>query len=271
MNKNYVKTSRGVFTCFSSEEIKQNKPTLVFFAAMGINSAYLDFYNLFTFLDESKYNLISVDMLGSGFSSDPVYHQRTLENYSKEVSELLAKVGGSKLFIVSHSFSAVYLLNILHQKQKDFQVSGLIGIDPTAPKIMLHDTDQLNISLNEAKQSQKSNQGMDTDINPWLTDPLVKKAKKIYQKKSGNFFEIDELKEAVRTLKKTQDMKIGTELPTLSILSALNYPDYIKWGNPYFNENNASIQLVLNGHHFLQWLHPQLIAGFISFFVDNLI
>ncbi|RYL94972.1 alpha/beta hydrolase [Sporolactobacillus sp. THM7-4] len=271
MKKIYLKTSKGTFTCFSTEQISKSNPTIVFFPAMGINSAYLDFYNVFNFLDEKKFNLLSVDMLGSGFSADPVYRPRTLENYSEEISKLLAQVPGSKLFIVSHSFSAIYLLNVISQKPTTFKISGFIGIDPTSSEIMIHHQNDLENNLAEAKKNRESNIEMDADINPGLPDSLISQAQDLYRRKSGNPFEINELEESIKTIKKTEKMKINSNLPTLSILSSLNYPNYVKWGNPYFNQNNSSFQVVLNGHHFLQWLHPQLIANLISVFNCSLI
>lgn len=37
-----------------------------------------------------------------------------------------------KIFIVAHSFSGIYSLNILN----NINVAGFIGIDPTSPKII---------------------------------------------------------------------------------------------------------------------------------------
>ncbi|WP_056961534.1 alpha/beta hydrolase [Fructilactobacillus florum] len=262
-----MKTKNGTFNYFINENFDRKNPTIFFWAAMGINSSYFDYFNLFKYINTEKINLISVDQLGSGFSGYPNNNKRTLENYSTEMKEFIGCFNLKKIFIVAHSFSGIYSLNILN----NINVAGFIGIDPTSPKIIKKYENQIQKNLNEALESKNNNQHMDTDINPSLPSNIKSEAMVLYKNISGNEFEINELQEAHNTINKMLSSSISDKIPTLTFLSTLNLNSYKKYGNPYFNKNVNSSEIILNGHHFLQWLHPKLMATYIATFIDNIV
>lgn len=61
----------------------------------------------------------------------------------------------------------------------------------------------------------------------------------------GNNYQIAEISGAKKTIEKLAHSSIEN-IPSLSILSSLNYNDYKKYDNPYFNSNPNSIEVVLS-------------------------
>ncbi|UQS82808.1 hypothetical protein MOO45_03970 [Bombilactobacillus folatiphilus] len=104
----------------------------------------------------------------------------------------------------------------------------------------------------------------DADINPLLPADLATRCQKLYTDLSGSTTEIAELKAAPQTLESMKNLQLPDEISALSFISSLNAAGYEQYGNPYFNQNPYSIQIKLNGHHFLHWLHPKLMAQFIA-------
>ena len=79
----------------------------------------------------------------------------------------------------------------------------------------------------------------------------------------GNEFQISELLEAKKTVKTMDNIKLSEEIPSMSILSTLNISDYNNFGNPYFNRNKYSLEIVLNSHHYVHWKQLNLVVDFI--------
>ena len=267
MYRKICSTRFGSFTYFTNHATLLHKyPNIIFLGTMGINSTYLDFYQIFQYLDDTEFNIISIDMLGSGFSGKPQNKCRSAANYCQEILEVIRQFSPeSDFFTVSHSFNATYLLHLMAKNR--FLGKGFIGIDPTVPKAMNHHLDEFTSNLREARAAN----GNEVDINPALPPNLQKAARELYQSISGNPYEISELIEAPKSVELTLSDRVPSTIPTLSVLSTLNYEDYQKWGNPYFNKNSKSAEVVLNGHHFLQWLHPHLIADLILDFANNIL
>lgn len=259
-----ITTSLGDFSCFTGNPTK-TKPYLVFLGTMGINCTYFDFYNVVKHINPHEFNVMCIDMLGAGFSSSPVNKKRNLENYTKELSTLIKHIDKTRCFLIAHSFNALYALNYMNLEPK--KISGFIGIDPTAPEIMKHYKNELESNLKEAKSADKKMKNF--ELNPNLPSNLQKKAQALYTKLSGNSYEISELKESFKTLKQASKITVSEVVPTMSLLSTLNAAEYKKWGNPYFNDNQRSLEVVLHGHHFLQWVQPFAIAKLIESFVGS--
>lgn len=261
IKKVIVNTKYGDFITYQS--IKNKKyPTILFLSAMGINSSFFDYYYIYKYLEKENVNIISTDILGCGISFCPYKKERTLENISNELKSFIYTIDFSDFYLMAHSFTSMYVMNIYNQTS----VSGLIFIDPTIPESIIYNKNSIKQSINEAYNNKKNYDGMDADVNPKLPNNLKRIAEKFYKNYSGNECEISELKESLNTSEKMLNKRISG-IKTLSFLSTMNYQIYRKMGNPYFNDNKSSVTMVLNGHHFLQWIYPKFISQQIYYFI----
>ncbi|MDF7665235.1 alpha/beta hydrolase [Bifidobacterium sp. ESL0745] len=269
----YLDTPYGDFHyCICNTHEAQR--TMVAFTCMGINSAEYDFYGLANAISPTT-RLILVDLLGSGKSGQPKNAERNLENIRAEIAGFLNGLHLDRYYLCTHSFTAIYLLKCLSVPSIRSSVTGFIAIDPSIPAMMCSHTDDFTSNLEEAEANRKRHaSGMaiampDADINPLLPDTARKDCFELYCNLSGNPSEISELHEATATAEKTQNLKLDDDIPSLSFLSTLNLPHFLEFGNPYFNSNQKSAEVVLQGHHFLHWLHPDMMGRIINGFIDE--
>lgn len=267
----YKKTTYGTFHCVSNYHFKQKKPTVIFFTCMGINSAYYDYYNLTNAL-KNDINYLSIDLLGAGNSGLP-NSIRTLENITKEISECINSFSFNEVYICCHSFTALYLLNALNSNLIKSKILGFIGIDPSSTKAMLNSKDVFSQNLDEALNNKKKKENFeniqypDADVNPLLSETMYKDCFALYCSLSGSESEISELNMAINNIKNMSGIALPQDIPSLSFISTLNSKDYANFGNPYFNSNTKSLEITMNGHHFLHWIHPIMMAKIINQFI----
>lgn len=270
----YKKTDYGDFHVVRNYHFEQKKPTIIFFTSMGINSSYYDYYNLVNSI-KSNINYLLIDLLGAGESSLPNNPTRTIENISQEVSECINSFALDEIYICCHSFTAMYLLNAISSRLIKSQILGFIGIDPSSADTMLNSKDVFSQNLDEALNNKKKKEELqeikypDADVNPLLSQEMYDKCFSLYCSLSGSNSEISELNMAIANSKKMRGVKLPKDIPSLSFISTLNARDYEKFGNPYFNLNNKSFEIKMNGHHFLHWIHPVLMGKLIYQFTNN--
>ena len=126
---------------------EESEVTLVFMAGGGTCSPILDFKTLYC-LFEHEYRIAVVEKSGYGFSEDSDA-ARDIDSILQETREALRQVGiRGKLVLVPHSLSgieAIYWAN-----RYPGEISAIIGLDPTVPKI--HAAQKINfISVHVAK------------------------------------------------------------------------------------------------------------------------
>ncbi|WEV54329.1 alpha/beta hydrolase [Leuconostocaceae bacterium ESL0723] len=266
-----IEVNRHRLNIFENE-IGAGKPTFVFLSGMGIGAAYYDFYRLTEEL--SDYHLVLVDLLGHGLNiQGQAFTERNATNIQAELAEVLKNYAGENTAVVAHSFMGVYL-NLLLQNNRP-KLGGLVFIDPTVPAALLNQPAAIQSGLTEAQAAQKLHrQGQplprpDADLDPALPEGLAQAAQELYLSTSGSALEINELENALATARLAQDLTIPANYPTLNFMSSLNHRDYLNFGNPYFNEQERSAAVLLNGHHFLHWLHPRFMAASITNFLAH--
>ena len=269
---NSLQTEFGTFNFYQYIESSKENLTLIFLSGIGINSSYYDFFNVIEELkSKTTLNLVTLDILGSGLSDKPINKARTLDNITTEINCFLNTLDCRNIVFVCHSFSAVYILNLINSRsyRKKYNVKGFIGIDPTSSHMMLHYASDFDYSLDEVLRIKEKRKEKDyfeidkTDINPHLEKNLFDECKNCYSNLVGNEFQISELLEAKKTVKTMDNIKLSEEIPSMSILSTLNISDYNNFGNPYFNRNKFSLEIVLNSHHYVHWKQLNLVVDFI--------
>lgn len=272
-----MKTNFGEFY-FREHKGARKDYSVIFLSGLGVNSAYYDFYNLLNELaSQTSFNLISVDLLGSGLSGIPNNANRSLEVISNEINTFVNHLACKKVIFCCHSYSSLYVLNLICHSENFFMnytIEGFIGIDPTASSVMQHFMDDFDYLLKEAtKVKEEKEQGIvfkidNSDINPLLPDNEFKNCQTLYSRLMGNNYQIAEISGAKKTIEKLAHSSIEN-IPSLSILSSLNYNDYKKYGNPYFNSNPNSIEVVLNSHHYVHWKHLKKVTSIIMMFLNQ--
>lgn len=265
-------TFYGTFAYEEYNTLKSNAPTLVFLTSLGPNNSYYDYYDLFEQLKSAnQYNLISLDLLGRGFSSDSKEKSRSIENISKEILAFIDALDYNNIIFCCHSFSALYILNIVENKNipTPDKIKAFIGIDPTSADIMEVYKNELVELAKEAKEGLGQTISVDErDINPLLSPNKKIECKEMYAKLISSGSSLLETEEASNSIHEMKGVRLTT-LPSLSILSSLNLNDYKKFGNPYFNSNSNSMECVINSHHYIHWTQPTYVCGLIKLFTKN--
>lgn len=119
-------------------------------------------------------------------------------------------------------------------------------------------------------QNGKSPDIRPDDVNPLLPDKLKKDCLFLYRSLSGNNQLIAEITNAKESVNKIASFTVPDALPTLCFISTLNADEYTE-NNPYFNKNKLSMEVKLNGHHYLHWLFPEVISRNIIEFSSSLL
>ncbi len=271
MQRKNVDTKYGRFSCYVSDVIEKGRATILFITCQGVSCAYHDFYHLINNIEDC--NVVTIDLLGQGYSDSPIQKNRDLNTITDEMAEIINYYSDDNTYICVHSYSAIYVQNCIIEGK--IKVKGMVGIDPTTSSIMLKYIEELDCNLKEVENihHQKENGELPEQLEATFDENLPKElqmeAIECYRNNSGSIEEMSELRNARETLIRTQGQEMPSTIPTLSILSSMNYPDYCEMGNPYFNEHKNSIQMVLNGHHFIHWIHPERIADEIKSFIKH--
>lgn len=282
MKVSFIKTKYGNFATKSFSKNKSSDTGIIFFSGLGINSAIYDYFNLVNDIKDgftnSNIDIICVDMLNCGLSSKSLITNRNINQISNELNTLLNKLQLKKLIIVCHSFSSIYFLNIINNTDRlkqDYQINGLITIDPTNPQFMIQNTYIFKEMLSEEienKQQIKNGKLLKIstdDVNPLLPEDLKNECVNLYSSLLGNDNLISEITNAEESVNKVSSLTVPNSLPTLCFISTLNADEYEE-SNPYFNKNKLSMEVKLNGHHYLHWLFPETMASLIiEFLLDT--
>ncbi|MFP7774074.1 hypothetical protein ACLHIM_02800 [Ligilactobacillus sp. LYQ112] len=281
MKTNFIKTKYGNFAVKNFSASPSSKKGIIFFSGLGVNSAIYDYFNLANNIKNecANLNIICADMLNCRLSSKSSNQNRNINQISTELNRLCNELQLEKLIIVCHSFSAIYLLNIINNPQSfisNYQINGLVTIDPTNPQFMLENSYIFNEMLSEEIKNKKLVQNGKSpdirldDVNPLLPDKLKKDCLSLYRSLSGNDQLIAEITNAKDSINKVVSLTVPNALPTLCFISTLNSNEYTE-NNPYFNKNKLSMEVKLNGHHYLHWLFPEVISRNITEFSLNLL
>lgn len=252
-----------------SQSNTQNKTGILFFSGLGINSAYYDFYNVVTSLKKTNINLITIDLLDAGFSSSALVENRSLEQIATEILYVVTHLDLDKVIFCCHSYSAIYLLNLIENTDisSNVDILGFIGIDPTSASTMIHYMSDFEAMLDKLNGGYSIS---DSDINPNLSSKLFTQCKNLYLKHTNNRNLINEISQASTTITKMKNYKLDEAIPSLSILSTLNSQDYQKYGNPYNNSNPLSKQIILKSHHYIHWQQLDKVCSLIKKFISDI-
>ena len=270
--------------------------TVVFLPGMGTASPYYDYYKLADLVSK-KYNVLVIEPLGYGFSSD-TQKPRTLDNYENELSKVLEHFKiDNNIILLGHSYSGISNFNYANKHE---EVKGLVCLDcTTAYQIETH---VYNGYYTEQKPvmpeyySYASPLGLvrlayNTILEDMIYDELVKdipdEYKDMYQyflyNKTLNKTIIHEANDIYDNQLAILEQKYRNNLNVLTILSdetIKEMKEYKKEGDFYHDWeemhnlliSNPEIQKihVLEGNHYIHHGNEEKISSLIDEMISNM-
>ena len=263
----------------------EGKNTIVLLPGLGTAAPSLDFMPLAK--DLSKNNkVVIVEPFGYGWS-DITPEERTIENEVEEIHMALQAANLSGPYILMpHSISGLH--SIYYANTYPNEVSGIIGIDCTLPKMVEYFDEEYPQKM-PLVTGQLSSIGVmrvltllapnnfisDNTINFYSKENLTMQ-KRIASWKSSNKNVVDEMNHIKDSISETYDMTFHDNLPVLLFSSDDSDlpPREDKKTNLSFNETyitNPDIQkaISLNGPHYLHWTCKDEMCSYIEHFLNE--
>jgi pimeloyl-ACP methyl ester carboxylesterase len=247
----YYRSTHGKIA-YRYENSNKNRPLIVFLSGLGGDSTYLEFKN-FGAQISSDFPKLYVDILGNGYSSDTEY-DRTVENISDELHQLLNTIDNDRIIFLCHSFSAVYAWNYSFRYQNE--VAGLILIEPTTLESeWLYSNDPTYLKAAEEFKSLPESAFKDPEWTPEYEKQILDHSKP-YVEGTSLF---DEVARSDDNLKTSKDIHLPN-LPVLIIALPYREAEYIR---STYNTEKMSFK-AFDGNHFLHLVHRDRVAKSIN-------
>ena len=249
-------------------------PTMVLLSGFGTPAPAIDFAPLIRKLD--AFDVIVVEGFGYGYSDLDV-RQRTIENITSELHQVLAKLHVTQpVVLVGHSVGGIYARYYANAYPKD--VSAVVGIDPMAAT-----TSSLKVGTPSIVEGIQAGVGLFrwvTAISPDLVQPPGKAYTVDERRRTaamttwnyGNPSVSDEWSRIGANSTKANANPFAADLPVLEILSSESVKNMPDWLPNHEAELKGVIthQLeVLDGAHYLQWTQSPALARIITKFITT--
>ncbi|GAA3870109.1 alpha/beta hydrolase [Leifsonia kafniensis] len=249
-------------------------PTMVMLSGYGTAAPAIDFAPLIRELP--NFNVIVIEGFGYGYSDQDV-RNRTVENITAEIHEVLARLGvHSPIILVGHSIGGIY--THYYANAYPGEVSALIGIDPTPA--MTSSTKAGEPSAVAGSLTQLGLTRVANAVAPVLVQPdgtaftkddrarLVAMADWNF----GNASVSDEWAQLAANSTKTAATPLPASVPVLDFLATESLAGIPGWMHNHENElagvTTHQIQVV-RGAHYLHWTQAPLMARAISSFIGE--
>lgn len=240
---------------------KGNK-TIVLLPGYMTSAPIIDFKPLIDEL-EKNYRVVAVEPFGYGLSDD-TDKERSVENLTEELHEVLAKQGITKYTLMGHSISGVYSLEYINKYRTE--VEAFIGIDSSLPSQGgAEDTQSGTISLLSKsglfRLLASSNPAM---LNiPNVGDELSEQYKYIALRNMGSEATMNEGKSMLEIFNKTATIQYPKEMPVLYFLATESVNPDENWlkihQDMVKNSEKADIKII-EGGHYLHHTQAKLLA-----------
>jgi pimeloyl-ACP methyl ester carboxylesterase len=247
-------------------------PTIVLLSGYGTPAPALDFAPLIRELD--AFDVIVVEGFGYGYSDLDV-HDRTIENITSELKEVLAKLRVDEpVILAGHSVGGLYAR--YYANAYPDAVAAVIGIDPMAAK-----TASLQVGTPSVIEGVLGALGLYravTTIAPDLIQPpgtayTPEERRRIAALSNWNYGNpsiSDEWSRIESNSTKAAAQPFAADLPVLEMLSSESVDTMPTWLPAHKAELQAvtAHQLeVLEGSHYLQWTQSPAMGRIITDFV----
>ncbi|KUP25380.1 alpha/beta hydrolase [Paenibacillus sp. DMB5] len=244
--------------------------TIVLLPGYMTTAPIIDFKQLIDELDKN-YRVIAIEPFGYGLSED-TDKERSVENITEEIHEVLVKQGITKYTIMGHSISGVYSLEYIH-KYPD-EVEAFIGIDSSLPS-QGDGTDNNAEAIELLSKSglfrlfSKMNPDM---LNiPDVGAELGKQYKYLSLKNIGSKATINEGKAMSENFKKTAELQYPKNMPVLYFLATESMDandNWLKIHQDMVKDSDKSAVKIIEGEHYLHHAHSKQLAELTAAFLE---
>ncbi|MEO6943316.1 MAG: alpha/beta hydrolase [Lacisediminihabitans sp.] len=247
-------------------------PTIVLLSGWGTAAPAVDFAPLIRELD--AFNVIVIEGFGYGYS-DLGVTDRTVENISAEIHEVLAKLGvDSPVILAGHSIGGLY--THYYANAYPGEVAAIIGIDPmTAQTSSLEVSDASTVfgTLADLGLVRVANALAPALVQPNGTAFTTDERKRIVAMTdwtSGNAAVSDEWARMAANSTKAAALPIPAGIPVLEMLAT----DTINTNTHWLPDHKAELAEVtvheldiIEGTHYLHWTQAPLMGRTIAAFL----
>lgn len=244
---------------------------------LGSPSPIIEFQALSGKLEDS-YTVITIDYLGYGMSDSPDT-ERTIENISEEIHNILKQLKYEKYILMAHSISGIYCLYYAN-KYPD-EVEAFVGIDSSVPQ-QIEVKELLEENLYDLQREKKIYTIFNKIFDSWgflrtsaiyrynIRDRLL--YVKLSVKHLDNGVAINELLNAKHNFNMVKNMKFPPNVSVLFLLASetiKSIPEWQGWHEELvFGSENRIVELY--GKHYLHLSNiKELVNKIKTFFHDN--
>lgn len=232
--------------------------------------------------------MITIEPFGYGLS-DGTKRDRTIENIVEELHECVKNLGEEEYYLMGHSISGIY--SLYWSQIYPNEIKGIIGIDPSVPKITSKENNPFPVSVQLLNQISAYTQKIVniTGVTRLLSINNPKKVvyadpQYLYSEKEWEVFRIltldkgynatvmAEMKNLEKNMEVVEDMKIPREIPILEFVSKENCKTMPQWEQLHrdiiADKENGKV-ILLEGSHYLHFEQKKAIVERTTQWIDN--
>lgn len=232
---------------------------------------------------KNDHTVITIEYFGYGLS-DITSKERSIENITEEIHEVLHSLGYTRYTLMAHSMSGIY--GLYYSNQYPNEIESFVGIDTSVPRQNEYmPTQRLNLRNAYISLIQK-NLGLlriASIISPWLildhvvgfnrSQKDIKILLMLYLNKWFNMNVINEQKHSTENFTKAKALKFPEEIPVLFFLASQECDKLEQWYDLHeeiITDKKRSQMITLEGPHFLHYLYaPEIVDKFRQWAADK--
>lgn len=246
--------------------------TVVLLSGYGTATPALDFAPLVEEL-QARYTVVVVERFGYGYS-DLGVTERTVENISNELHDVLAELDVHQPILIAHSLAGIYSLDYVNRFPGE--VSAVVTIDSSVPEDFAVPADR---SFLERVLATSGVVRWVITLDRAIAEPAapagVYSEEQIEQIRLMNIWNyanpalIDENNRTAENFREVAELSYPGDLPVLAFVSQQLVDANARWlpaHEQQLEHSNRSELVVLDGDHYLHWTHsPEMAAMMQSF------
>ena len=251
------------YTLYDSE----SEQVVVILPGLECISAHYEFDALAIKLSD-KYKVVVYEPPGVGLS-DWTDTERSVENYSEELHELMQHLGYDKYTIIAHSFSGLY--SLYYTNQYPDEVEAFIGIDATVPA-EIEEADHeayanakrlRTLMLKSGLLRLASSEEVIKEQFPAAKADELELCKALWCSAQYNDTKLNEYKNMVSNEEKCMNLTFPDTVPVLYILANDTVSEDAKWEQLHKDviTNKDSKVSIISGDHYL---HQSNLQGLVD-------
>ena len=231
---------------------------------------------------QEQFIVVALDYLGSGYSDD--YHtERTLDNVTNEIHEVMLSLGYTKYIIAAQSYAGLY--SLYYANKYTDEVKAVIGIDAFVPE-QVNDTEKSEMEkfYHDMWRDHNKSRILQWGVKKAAAYHLNKAKNQLYTADDIKIYSnlarrrIDEMNLFERyncnqeNFKSLRGVSFQPHISVLFILSSYKCKRVRNWYNIHKNmlPNNSSKIVTINGKKNIYLTHAARISEEIFDFVSRL-